>query len=288
MAAPTVSYNLVQFSSAIVNAFNAGALVLDLIKILCTTTQNLTNGTMLGACVALCVSILIDAHVRFIADPFTRGSADLFSGWLQMAGVWMTLFLLVKRARAYHYADRKLQVVTNSLAALLLIVTFVVRLINTVNDAAAINGAKEPISADARQAMRIILNTTACVTALYFETYITFAINRATAGAANGKNISKGYRNHIFALSTYISLIFLTQALLQFLRLVGVTTFAPFYGFGWSIVLKRIVEFKEEYSENMRSFRNSDSVTMQGGLKRVSEKMNVSNGALKSGNDRPL
>jgi hypothetical protein len=25
-----------------------------------------------------------------------------------------------------------------------------------------------------------------------------------------------------------------------------ITTFAPFYGFGWSILIKRIVEFKEE------------------------------------------
>ena len=137
-------------------------------------------------------------------------------------------------------------------------VTFMVRIINTVDD----TSNPSPIPSEIRQFMRILLNTTAAICVLYFETYITFAINKAAAGV-QGRSVPEAYKRHIFALSAYISLIFLTQALLQFLRLVKATSFAPFYGLGWSLVLKRIVEFKEEYSDNLRGHASSNLVPVR-------------------------
>jgi hypothetical protein len=222
------------YSSVVVNSIVVGGLLSGIAK--CSflhlgSDRPLIKWIVAGAtCLAL--SLLIDAHSA-VTPAATASQVGIFSGYVQMAGVLITLYVLVIRARVAELTVPKIKHLTTAFAAFVITCVVIVRIVNTVNDAAAINGIGGVVSSDARQILRYFLNFSCLVAVCYLEGYITSILHNTITGGDVSHDRTKIIRFGWF-YATVVMLLFFTQGMLQLMRrFYPGWTYAPMYGMAW-------------------------------------------------------
>lgn len=222
------------YSSVVVNSIVVGGLLSGIAKscfLHLGPDRPLMKWIISGAtCLAL--SLLIDAHAAVTA-AVTVDKLGIFSGYAQMAGVLITLYVLVIRARVAEFKAPKLKYFTTAFASLMILSVVTVRIVNTVNDVAAINGIAGVVSSEARQILRYFLNFSCLVAVCYFEGYIASVLHSTVTGGDVSNERIKQLRFGWFYASV-VMIIFFVQGILQLLRgFYPGWTYAPMYGMAW-------------------------------------------------------
>ncbi|KAI8810651.1 hypothetical protein BJ742DRAFT_799619 [Cladochytrium replicatum] len=270
-----VTYNLLV--SSIVNSLLVGGLLLDCVKYVLgvKTFVNVVNVSVVIAVVGLIVSQAIDAHGPLVSIPL-----GLFSGWIQLFGIWGVTLTCTMRSSTIHTLRPEFKWITYGSAALVVLVTLAVRVVNTVNDISDLNSDPSlKIPSNIRQALRVVLNSVALLAALYYELVTTAVIydarNRtAEHGEVTSKRLKRPDKLVLF-YTALITAVFLVQAILQLVRIWQPSTIAPFYPLGWSMLLKRIMEFKDEYKLKMESSVHSSMKTGQISFQQSTQMMTI-------------
>ncbi|KAI8895360.1 hypothetical protein BC833DRAFT_601551 [Globomyces pollinis-pini] len=240
---------------SVIQAMMVGDLALSGLKLASVTAKNNNRirSLILTSLFTLCLSQVLSSLAPAF-DVYYAYMMNMAGSYLQLIGIILVVYLLYIRTSTIHQIDRKLQYFSWSIGSVMIVLLVVVRVVNTVNDTNKFNGEAGYFSNNVRQVLRVGLNVWSAIAILYFETYTTRRITQITMSKLDQSTYMYG-----MSLSVLISGIFVTQSVLQLIRVFYSTfTFAPFFAMGWSLSLKRIVEFKEEL---MRSSENKTTTS---------------------------
>lgn len=201
-------------------------------------------------------SAVISSFSDSYAVPLTP-YMDIIQGSIHLIAVYFILYLLTLRAECCSHLKVS-KYFNYGLAIVHMFMRISLTSINIVVDYYQIINQPNPVSPFLRQFFRMGMNVTACIVILYFETFITYTLRSAIVTSGESK-VAKRLELYSFALSFIITSIFIAQVYCQAERLVHPNFIAPFQSLSWSLVLIRVVEFKDEFKKLVSSSRFATS-----------------------------
>jgi len=246
--------------TTVIRSVMIGSTTIDFIKIMSTSPRPMSKSyKVITTSLALfAISLILDATTDLYVG-YHQFLLDMIASYMQLFAIYMVLYVSYLRSSSLFTKLPQMRYISIALSANFIGISLVVRLINTACDTASINGFPKPVDAFSRQVLRCLLNISSSLCVLYFETYTTHHIYQTVCQKRNDKKI--GTQTYGKILSTLIALTFILQSIMQLLVFFVVGwSFAPFYALAWSLLLKRIMEFKDDYVKVLSDAKEDSSV----------------------------
>jgi hypothetical protein len=237
-------------SNAFANSVMVGAIFLDSIKygLRVKNWKNIQalHYPVLASALMLLLTMCIDGHDSLIQGPH---------GLITFAGITRTIAQLLIvgvcfiRTMTIHRVKKGYKIVTYAITAGFVIFIVFQRVVGTIAEWQTVN-------TQLLQATRIGINICSVIGVLYFELYTTFIIygssnavqNSVTSGGKPAKSIPMSIRALAYSYTFGIVFVFVYQLVLASLRFAGQrVTATNLMNLGWALILKRIMEFRDDY-----------------------------------------
>ncbi|KAJ3362188.1 hypothetical protein HDU91_003545 [Kappamyces sp. JEL0680] len=252
----SVQMSLFDVGSVFLNSAMVGCLALDVIRLVTSTKLTAIKQCMIVAALFLLTSLSIDSFTTVLPAD-SKPYVDQLSTYTYLVALTLVVYILVMRSKAIHVVLGKFSIIpylTYGIGPLYLVIRLIVNIINTMIASAAINHQDNPVSPLVRQLFRTMMNVLAMGCVLFYESFTTFYLFRYMDGDAMAY---KSQRMYSIFMTFLITTIFFVQTLLQINRIWSPSAWAPFHGISWSLMLKRILDFKDEYESLLKSHQSS-------------------------------
>ncbi|KAI8898009.1 hypothetical protein BC833DRAFT_591420 [Globomyces pollinis-pini] len=247
-----------------------GSLIIDFIKLTVLSVKPIPRASkiILIAVVLMIISLVISA-TRKSQSVETAFILGIIGNYILLIATMLIAYFSYLRTSILHTFKPNLKYLSISLMVAFVLMAWTVRIINTINDVNQFNEQEASISLMVQQVSRCGLILIASLFVLYFETYTTLQIFKTIGSSSqNESHISNQRRIETYAklLSSLIFIMFLLSFLFQLLLLFDINVgFTPLYTIGWSLMLKRMIEFKTDFNSIMSSRFSSVPAFSSGG-----------------------
>ncbi|KAI9183889.1 hypothetical protein H9P43_002941 [Blastocladiella emersonii ATCC 22665] len=278
---PTAAVDTGVAVGVVANTLMLGALLLQVAKAVCAGLPwagGRLARAMLAAAGFQIAALVVQGVVlpRFASGSPRNTMAASVQAWLQATAVLIMAYICYRRALAIGVARPWVPRVAKALTVTFCAITLFARAASFSYELDAFTGAAMPDAAATTTVLRLwarfVINMAALVFLAFMETYVTSVIvqyryRAVDAGAvpsssavATGRRRKKTESPRARPLRIYsarlrivysavILVLFLAQGVLQVVNLVAPGVPSPLYLVGWSLVLYRILIFREELVE---------------------------------------
>ncbi|KAI8898008.1 hypothetical protein BC833DRAFT_591419 [Globomyces pollinis-pini] len=235
-----------------------GSLMIDFIKLTVLSVKPIPRAStfILIALVFMIISLVISA-TRRSQPSYTGFILGIIGQYLQLLAIMLIVYLSYLRTSILHTFQPRIENISKVLIVAFVPMAWTVRIINTINDVNQFKNREATVSFITQQVTRCTLILIASIFVLYFETYTTLQIFKTIGNTLqHASHLSNQKRIEIYAklLSFLILIMFLLSFAFQLLMIFDITVgFTPLYSIGWSLVLKRMIEFKTDFNTLMNS-----------------------------------